>query len=93
MVGRVYLNLIVLSLNQYFFSVKKTQLLLYFIWLLLSVVLFSCQKEEKEFIDETPEDTIAANSPLTELLLRTAQNPGAYDDLVDGNGCASIILL
>ena len=92
MVGRVYLNLIVLSLNQYFFSVKKTQLLLYFIWLFLSVVLFSCQKEEKELIDETPEDTIAANSPLTELLLRTAQNPGAYDDLVDGNGCASIIL-
>jgi hypothetical protein len=72
--------------------VKKIQLLLYFALLSLCIALFSCQKEEKEFIDETPEDTITANSPLTGLLLRTSQNPGTYDDLIDGNGCASVLL-
>lgn len=71
---------------------KKIQLLLYFALLYLCIALFSCQKEEKEFIDETPEDTITANSPLTGLLLRTSQNPGTYDDLIDGNGCASVLL-
>ncbi len=71
---------------------KKIQLLLYFALLSLCIAIFSCQKEEKEFIDETPEDTITANSPLTGLLLRTSQNPGTYDDLIDGNGCASVLL-
>ncbi len=71
---------------------KKIQLLLYFALLYLCIALFSCQEEEKEFIDETPEDTITANSPLTGLLLRTSQNPGTYDDLIDGNGCASVLL-
>lgn len=71
---------------------KKIQLLLYFVWLLLSIALFSCQKEEKEYIDETPVDTITAGSPLTGLLLRTSQNPGSYDDIIDGNGCASVVL-
>lgn len=71
---------------------KKIQLLLYFLWLFLSIALFSCQKEEKEFIDETPEDTITAASPLTDLMLRTSQNPGSYDDIIDGNGCASVVL-
>lgn len=71
---------------------KKIQLLPYFALLYLCIALFSCQEEEKEFIDETPEDTITANSPLTGLLLRTSQNPGTYDDLIDGNGCASVLL-
>lgn len=71
---------------------KKIQLLFYFLWLFLSIAFFSCQKEEKEFIDETPEDTITATSPLAGLLLRTSQNPGSYDDIIDGNGCASVVL-
>ncbi len=58
----------------------------------MSITFFSCQKEEKEYIDETPADTITANSPLTGLLLRTSQNPGSYDDIIDGNGCASVVL-
>lgn len=60
--------------------------------LFLSIVLFSCQKEEEEHIDETDEETINAASPLTDLLLRTSQNPGAYDDVIDGNACASVVL-
>lgn len=71
---------------------KKTYFIRFFILFLLSVALFSCQKEEEEHIDETEEETITANSPLTGLLLRTSQSPGAYDDIIDGNSCASVIL-
>ena len=58
----------------------------------MSIALFSCQKEEEEHIDETEEETINAGSPLTDLLLRTAQNPGTFDDIIDGNSCASVVL-
>ncbi|SRX54410.1 hypothetical protein AEQU1_01420 [Aequorivita sp. CIP111184] len=58
----------------------------------MSITFFSCQKEEKEYIDEIPADTIKASSPLTSLLLRTSQNPGSYDDIIDDNGCASVLL-
>lgn len=72
---------------------KKIHLLQLFVLFSLSISLFSCQKEEKEYIDETQdEETLAANSPLTGLLLRTSQNPGAYDDIIDGNPCASVVL-
>ncbi|MBT0607392.1 hypothetical protein [Aequorivita echinoideorum] len=57
---------------------------------LITLLLISCQKEEQEFIDETPPETITSSSVLTNLLLRTAQNPGAYDDIVDGNSCTSV---
>ncbi len=72
---------------------KKIHFFRFFILFFLSVSLFSCQKEEEEYIDETQdEETITASSPLTGLLLRTSQNPGAYDDIIDGNGCASVVL-
>lgn len=51
-----------------------------------------CQQEEQEFIDETDEETITVNSPLVSLLSRTSQNDGGFDDLIDGNSCASIVL-
>ncbi len=71
---------------------KKIYFLQFFVLLFISITLFSCQKEEKEYIDETPADTLTASSPLTGLLLRTAQNPGSYDDIIDGNSCASLVL-
>ena len=71
---------------------KKIYVIRYFVLLSISIALFSCQKEEKEFIDETPEDTITSNSPLTDLLLRTSQSPGSYDNIIDANGCASVVL-
>ncbi|SRX74453.1 hypothetical protein [Aequorivita antarctica] len=71
---------------------KKIYILRFFLLLFIGIVFFSCQKEEKEYIDETPADTITAGSPLTGLLLRTSQNPGSYDDIIDGNGCASVVL-
>ncbi len=63
---------------------------------LLSISVFlvfsSCQKEESEFIDETDPDTITANSTLANLLVRSSQNPGDFDDLLDGSSCVSINL-
>lgn len=72
---------------------KKLHFLQLFVLLSLGISFFSCQKEEKEYIDEThDEKTLSATSPLTGLLLRTSQNPGAYDDIIDGNPCASVVL-
>ncbi|RFN58625.1 hypothetical protein DZ858_00670 [Marixanthomonas ophiurae] len=51
----------------------------------------SCQKEETEFIDETDQDeTITSNSTLANLLIRTSQNPGSNDDIIDGNSCTQV---
>jgi len=55
-------------------------------------LLLGCQKEEQEFIDETTEETITANSTLANLLVRTTQNDGGFDDLIDNNNCASVVL-
>ncbi len=71
---------------------KKTYFLRLILLVFLGVFIFSCQKEEEEHIDETEEETINSNSQLTDLLLRTSQSPGAYDDIIDGNSCASVIL-
>ncbi|PIQ17954.1 MAG: hypothetical protein COW66_08965 [Flavobacteriaceae bacterium CG18_big_fil_WC_8_21_14_2_50_34_36] len=58
--------------------------------LLMSFVFFSCQKEESEFIDTTPVDTITANSVLATLLQNASQNSGSIDDFIDGTPCSSI---
>ena len=71
---------------------KKIHFFRFFALFFLSLSLFSCQKEEKEYIDVPNDETITATSPLTGLLLRLSQNPGTYDDIIDGNGCASVVL-
>jgi hypothetical protein len=75
-----------------FWTVNKMHFLNFVLVLFLGLFLFSCQKEEKEYIDETLDETITASSPLTNLLVRTSQNPGTYDDIIDGNGCTSVVL-
>jgi hypothetical protein len=70
--------------------IKKYLLHLCFAFLVLSI-LASCQKEEAEFIDEENEETITPSSTLANLLLRTSQNNGANDDLIDGNSCSSLV--
>lgn len=70
----------------------KTRYLLFFIY---SLILFSCQKEESEIIDDTknPKPTsIIANSPLASLIARTAQNPTALDNVIDNSSCFSVQL-
>ena len=70
----------------------KRKITLYtFLILCFGLFLTSCQKEETEFIDETDQDeTITSNSTLTNLLLRTSQNPGSNDDIIDGNSCTQV---
>jgi len=60
--------------------------------LFTAMILFSCQKEEEEFIDETDEETITANSTLGVLLTRTSQNRGDLDDIIDGSDCVTVNL-
>ena len=61
---------------------------------LLSLVLVfgSCQKEDKEFIDETnDEETFTINSALTNLLRSASQNNGTADNIIDGSNCFSVV--
>tara|TARA_R110002124_G_scaffold131910_2_gene294398 strand:+ start:33985 stop:35034 length:1050 start_codon:yes stop_codon:yes gene_type:complete len=55
-------------------------------------LLTSCQKEEEEYIDDTDEETITANSTLAINLLSAAQNNGSIDNIIDGSSCVSIVL-
>jgi len=70
----------------------KRRITLYtFLILCFGLFLTSCQKEEAEFIDETDQDeTITSNSTLANLLIRTSQNPGSNDDIIDGNSCTQV---
>lgn len=54
------------------------------------MLFYSCQKESVELIDETTDNTITANSPLSNLVLRTTQNAGIDDDIIDRNSCCSV---
>ncbi|SDE30849.1 hypothetical protein [Ulvibacter litoralis] len=60
--------------------------------LLLGLLFSSCQKEEHELIDETPNETITANSVLAEMLVSASQNNGYVDDIIDGSSCSSVEL-
>ncbi len=64
-----------------------TLLLLFFI-----ALLAGCQKEEEEFIDETDDETITANSVLGDLLVRSALQAGELDNIIDGSDCVTVVL-
>jgi hypothetical protein len=61
--------------------------------LFLLVTFWSCQKEVSEVIDETqtPEN-LTGNVPLSNLLLRTSQNPTEVDNILDNNSCYRVQL-
>lgn len=58
--------------------------------LFMSSLFLSCQKEESEFINDSQEETLTADSILAKLLLNTSQNSGSIDDFIDGTSCSSI---
>jgi hypothetical protein len=58
---------------------------------LIGMLFLSCQKEEEIFIDDNEEETITANSTLTNLLIRTSQNAGVLDNIIDGNSCSTLV--
>ncbi|NND88110.1 MAG: hypothetical protein HKM28_02560, partial [Flavobacteriaceae bacterium] len=63
-----------------------------FLFLSIFFVFTSCQQEEQEYIDENNEETLTANSNLVLLMTQTSQNDGSFDDILDDNSCASIVL-
>jgi hypothetical protein len=60
--------------------------------LVTTLLFFSCQKEDAIIIDETNEETITANSTLAGLLVRSSQNAGDLDDIIDGSDCVQVVL-
>lgn len=55
-------------------------------------MLTSCRKEETEFIETPPEDTLQPNSSIANLMLRTATNDGSNDNILDRANCFNIKL-
>ena len=71
----------------------KNLIRIHFLALLTLVLVFgSCQKEDKELIDETNgEETFTINSTLTNLLRSASQNNGTQDNIIDGSNCFSVV--
>jgi hypothetical protein len=61
--------------------------------LLLSVAFFtSCRTEDDLSIDPPAEQTIVANSVIADLLNRTSQNDGSFDNIIDNASCFNVQL-
>lgn len=59
-----------------------------------SLLLFmaSCQKEDKELIDDTNNpETFTSGSNLTQILISASQNNGSLDNIIDGSDCISVV--
>ena len=57
----------------------------------LSILFFSCQKEENEVIQD-PSQNLNKTSPLINLLSRVSQNATSQDNVLDGSSCFSVQL-
>lgn len=57
----------------------------------LSILFFSCQKEENEVIQD-PTQNLNKTSPLVNLLSRVSQNATSQDNVLDGSSCFSVQL-
>jgi hypothetical protein len=58
---------------------------------LLSLIFFSCQKEESNTVENLTE-SFTKDSPLSLLLARVSQNPTLFDNIIDGTSLFSIKL-
>lgn len=58
----------------------------------LMLILISCQKEDKELIDDSNNpETFTSGSNLTQILISASQNNGSLDDIIDGSDCISVV--
>lgn len=67
----------------------------YLFFLIYSLILFSCQNEESEIIDDSQNPTsssLVSNTPLVKLISRITQNPTALDNVLDNSNCFSVQL-
>jgi hypothetical protein len=71
----------------------KTRLRLFVVYTIsLALLTTSCRKEESEFIEAQPEQSLEASSNVASLLKRTAMNDGSNDNIVDNSSCFNIEL-
>ncbi|WP_211060810.1 hypothetical protein [Aquimarina sp. MMG015] len=57
-----------------------------------TVLMISCQEEERELIDPELDNVIHQDSQLAGLMRSIVTHDGSFDDLVDGGNCYSINL-
>ncbi|VXB53977.1 conserved hypothetical protein [Flavobacterium sp. 9AF] len=56
----------------------------------LFVLIFACQKEENEIVQD--ETSLSAKAPLFRLMSRVAQNPTSHDNVLDNSNCFTVQL-
>ena len=71
------------------YSMKKLAFLPIFFMMLF---FNSCQEEGIEIVQENEQEAIVANSPVANLISRTATFDGSFDNIIDGASCMSIQL-
>ncbi|MCK7590099.1 hypothetical protein M0G43_05910 [Subsaxibacter sp. CAU 1640] len=69
--------------SKYFFAIFTLALL---------ISISSCRKEEMEFQQEQPDDTLSPNSEVADLMQRTAMNDGSVDNILFNANCFTIQL-
>jgi len=71
---------------------KTMKNLLFLPFILAILLLNSCQEEEIQIIDNTPQQAIVANSTIVDLISRTTTNDGSSDNIIDNASCLNIEL-
>ena len=64
----------------------------YFLVFLFALLFFSCQDELVEIISPDEQETLVANSTLSNLMLRTSANNVTTDNVLDNSSCFSVDL-
>lgn len=60
--------------------------------LLFLTFITSCRTEDDVAIDPPVEETLASNSIIADLMSRTSQNDGSFDNIIDNASCFNIQL-
>lgn len=54
--------------------------------------LYSCQEDVTEVLDPPQDEVITTSSPIFDLLGRTTEFDGSFDNILDGSSCTSLVL-
>ncbi|WP_442266460.1 hypothetical protein ACSIGC_01750 [Tenacibaculum sp. ZS6-P6] len=74
-------------------SVKRNQFLAFFLLVVITLILFSCQKEVIEISSSQEEEIkLTTNSTLTTLITQTVTNDGSIDNIIDQANCLEVKL-
>lgn len=65
---------------------------LFYLFVLIAAVTFSCRTEEMELIEAPTDETIQPNSSVANLMKRTASNDGSVDNIIDYANCFTVQL-